>query len=158
MHYRAISLINLPKTYDDAILAQFVLHHATDSNRTVRVEWLQCHYTCQTFKCRFAVGQLSVNCWYTAGRQLADRLLGELFFTFAHISCLRRISSQQKKTPGNKKVRVFYLVSTLKRRSLFAADWRYTYAASPHSLGLVTKIPSNDLKIHPEILQKSFNV
>ena len=24
------------------------------------------------FKCRFAVGQLSVNCWYTAGRQLAD--------------------------------------------------------------------------------------
>ena len=46
-----------------------MLHHTTDSNRTVRVEWLQCHYTCQTFKCRFAVGQLSVNCWYTAGRQ-----------------------------------------------------------------------------------------
>jgi len=38
-----------------------------------------------------AVGQLSVNCWYTAGRQLAmqqytDRLLGELFFTFSQIS------------------------------------------------------------------------
>ena len=33
-------------------------------------------------KCWFAVGQLSVNCWYTAGRQLTDRLLGELFFTF----------------------------------------------------------------------------
>ena len=26
------------------------------------------------FKCRFAVGQLSVNCWYTAGRQLADSI------------------------------------------------------------------------------------
>ena len=26
------------KTYDDAILAQFVVHHATDSNRTLRVE------------------------------------------------------------------------------------------------------------------------
>ena len=25
-------------------------------------------------KCRFAVGQLSVNCWYTAGRQLADSI------------------------------------------------------------------------------------
>ena len=82
MHYRAISSINLPKTYDDAILAEFVVNHATDSNRTVRVEWLRCHYTCQIFKCRFAVGQLSVNCWYTAGRQLANRLLGELFFTF----------------------------------------------------------------------------
>ena len=56
------------KTYD-AILAQFVVHHSTDSYRTVRVEWLQCHYTCQIFKCRFPVGQLSVNCWYTAGRQ-----------------------------------------------------------------------------------------
>ena len=72
-----------------------------------------------------------------------------------------------KKAPENKdlekssrkqKARVFYLVSRLKRRSLFAADWRYTYAASPHSLGLVTKIPSNDLKIHPEILQKIFNI
>ena len=61
MHYRAISYINLPKTYDDSILAQFVVHHATDSNRT-----------CQIFKCRFAVGQLSVNCWYTAGRQYTD--------------------------------------------------------------------------------------
>ena len=49
-----------------------VVHHATDSNRTVRVEWLQCHYTCQIFKCRFAVGQLSVNCCYTAGRQCTD--------------------------------------------------------------------------------------
>ena len=38
MHYRAISQINLPKTYDDAILAQFVVHYVTDSNRTVRVE------------------------------------------------------------------------------------------------------------------------
>ena len=82
MHYRAISYINLPKTYDEAILAQFVVHHATDSNRTIRVECLRCHHTCQIFKCRFAVGKLSVNCWYTAGRQLADRLLGELFFTF----------------------------------------------------------------------------
>ena len=27
-----------PPPYDDAILAQFVVHHATDSNRTVRVE------------------------------------------------------------------------------------------------------------------------
>ena len=44
------------------------------------------------FKCRFAVGQLSVNCWYTAGRQLASRLLGELFFTFT--ICLQpRIAS-----------------------------------------------------------------
>ena len=86
MHYRAISYINLPKTYDDAILAQFVVHHATDSNRTIRVECLRCHHTCQILKCRFAVGQLSVNCWYTACRQLAnstDRLLGELFFTFS---------------------------------------------------------------------------
>ena len=62
------------KTYDDAILAQFVVHHATDSNRAVRVEWLRCHYTCQIFKCRFAVGQLSLNCWYTPGRQLADSI------------------------------------------------------------------------------------
>ena len=74
MHYRAISYINLPKTYDDSILAQFVVHHATDSNRTIRVECLRCHHTCQIFKCRFAVGQLSVNCWYTAGRQLADSI------------------------------------------------------------------------------------
>ena len=44
------------------------------SNRTVRVEWLQCHYTCQIFKCQFAVGQLSVNCWHTAGWQLADSI------------------------------------------------------------------------------------
>ena len=87
MHYKAISYINLPKTYDDAILAQFVVHHATDSNRTIRVECLRCHHTCQIFKCRFAVGQLSVNCWYTAGRQYIDRLLGELFFTFTTISC-----------------------------------------------------------------------
>ena len=64
MHYRAISYINLPKTYDDAILAQFVVHHATDSNRMIRVECLRCRHTCQIFKCRFAVGQLSVNCWY----------------------------------------------------------------------------------------------
>ena len=56
MHYRAISYINLPKTYDEAILAQFVVHHATDSNRTIRVECLRCHHTCQIFKCRFAVG------------------------------------------------------------------------------------------------------
>ena len=61
MHYRAISYINLPKKYDDSILAQFVVHHATDSNRTIRVECLRCHHTCQIFKCRFAVGQLSVN-------------------------------------------------------------------------------------------------
>ena len=72
MHYRAISYVNLPTTYDEAILAQFVVHHATDSDRTIRVECLRCHHTCQIFKCRFAVGQLSVNCWYTAGRQLAD--------------------------------------------------------------------------------------
>ena len=82
MHYRAISYVNLPTTYDEAILAQFVVHHATDSDRTIRVECLRCHHTCQIFKCRFAVGQLSVNCWYTAGRQYTDRLLGELFFTF----------------------------------------------------------------------------
>ena len=82
MHSRAISYINLPKTYDEAILAQFVVHHATDSNRTIRVECLRCHHTCQIFKCRFAVGQLSVNCWYTASRQYTDRLLGKLFFTF----------------------------------------------------------------------------
>ena len=74
MHYRAISSINLPKTYDDAILAQFVVPHATDSNRTIRVECLRCHHTFQIFKCRFAVGQLSVNCLYTAGRQLADSI------------------------------------------------------------------------------------
>ena len=74
MRYRAISYINLPKTYNDSILAQFVVHHATDSNRTIRVECLRCHHTCQIFKCRFAVGQLSVNCWYTAGRQLADSI------------------------------------------------------------------------------------
>ena len=67
MHDRAISYINLPKTYDDAILAQFVVNLATDSNRTIRVECLRCHHTCQIFKCRFAVGQLSVNCWDTAG-------------------------------------------------------------------------------------------
>ena len=71
--------------YDDAILVQFVVHHATDSNRTIRVECLRCHHTCQIFKCRFAVGQLSVNCWYTAGRQYTDRLLGELFFTFSDL-------------------------------------------------------------------------
>ena len=75
MHYRAISYKNLPSTYDEAILAQFVVHHATDSDRTIRVECLRCHHTCQIFKCRFAVGQLSVNCWYTAGRQLADSWL-----------------------------------------------------------------------------------
>ena len=74
MHYRAISYVNLPTTYDEAILAQFVVHHATDSNRTIRVECLRCHHTCQIFKCRFAVSQLSVNCWYTAGRQLADSI------------------------------------------------------------------------------------
>ena len=44
-----------------------VVHHATYSNRTIRVECLRCHHTCQIFKCRFAVGQLSVNSWYTAG-------------------------------------------------------------------------------------------
>ena len=79
-------------TYDDAILAQFVVHHATDSNRTVRVECLRCQYTCQIFKCLFAVGQLLVNCWYTASLQYADRLLGELFFTFTKISvvCARQ--------------------------------------------------------------------
>ena len=82
MHYRAISYINLPKIYDEAILAQFVVHHATDSNRTIRVECLRCHHTCQIFKCRFAVGQLSVYCRPTVGRQYTDRLLGELFFTF----------------------------------------------------------------------------
>ena len=70
MHYREISYINLPKTYDDTILAQFVVHHATDSNRTIRVECLRCHHTCQIFKCRFAVGQLSVNCWYTMKEML----------------------------------------------------------------------------------------
>ena len=74
MHYRAISYINLPKTYDDAILAQFVVHHATDSNRTIREECLRYHHTCQIFKCRFAVGQLSVNCWYTASQQLTDSI------------------------------------------------------------------------------------
>ena len=58
MHYRAISYVNLPRTYDDAILAQFVVHHGTFSNRTIRVITL--------VKCRFAVGQLSVNCWYSA--------------------------------------------------------------------------------------------
>ena len=31
-----------------------------------------CTYTCQIFKCQFAVGQVSVNCWYTAGRQYTD--------------------------------------------------------------------------------------
>ena len=67
-------IINLPKTYDDAILAQFVVHHATDSNRTIREECLRCHHTCQIFKCRFAVGQLSVNCWYTASQQLTDSI------------------------------------------------------------------------------------
>ena len=45
---------------------------STDSNRTVRVECLRCHYTCQIFKCRFHVGQLSVNCCYTAGRQYTN--------------------------------------------------------------------------------------
>ena len=50
------------------MLAQFVVHHATDSNRTVTVEWLRCHYTCQIF----SVGLLLVNCRYTAGWQLAD--------------------------------------------------------------------------------------
>ena len=65
MHYRAISYINLPKKYDDASLVQFVVHHATDSNRTIRVECLRCHHTCQIFKCRFAVGQLSADSWPT---------------------------------------------------------------------------------------------
>ena len=69
MHYRAISYINLPKTYDEAILAQFVVHHATDSNRTIRVECLRCHHTCQIFKCRFAVGQLPADSWPTVYRQ-----------------------------------------------------------------------------------------
>ena len=66
-----------------------MVHHATDSNRTIRVECLRCHHTCQIFKCRFAVGQLSVNCWYTAGRQYTDRLLGELFFTFTRCCSLQ---------------------------------------------------------------------
>ena len=86
MHYflcvLAISYINLPKTYDEAILAQFVVHHATNSNRTIRVECLRCHDTCQIFKCQFAVGQLLVYCRPRVGRQYTDRLLGELFFTF----------------------------------------------------------------------------
>ena len=53
-------------------LAQFVVHHATDSKKTTRVECLRCHHICQIFKCRFAVGILTT-----------DRLLGELFFTFS---------------------------------------------------------------------------
>ena len=69
MHYRAISYINLLKTYHDAILAQFMVHHATDSNRTIRVECLRCHNICQIFKCRFAVGQLLVYCRPTVYRQ-----------------------------------------------------------------------------------------
>ena len=32
------NILRCPPPYDDAILAQFVVHHATDSNRTVRVE------------------------------------------------------------------------------------------------------------------------
>ena len=68
MHYRAISYINLPKIYDDAILAQFVVHHATDSNRTIRVECLRCHHTCQIFKCRLTVGILAAS-WPTVYRQ-----------------------------------------------------------------------------------------
>ena len=69
MHYRAISYINLPKTYNEAILAQFVVHHATDSNRTIRVECLRCHHTCQIFKCRLTVGILPADSWPTVYRQ-----------------------------------------------------------------------------------------
>ena len=32
------------------------------------------NYVANINMCRFAVGQLSVNCWYTAGRQLADSI------------------------------------------------------------------------------------
>ena len=78
-----------------AILAQFVVHHATDSNRTIRVECLRCHHTCQIFKCRFAVGQLLVYCRPTVGRQHTDRLLGELFFTFTHFATGMFILSNQ---------------------------------------------------------------
>ena len=70
MHYRAISYINLPKTYDEAILAQFVVHHATDSNRTIRVEGLRCHHT---FKI-LSVGLLLVNCRLTVGILPADSI------------------------------------------------------------------------------------
>ena len=69
MHYRAISYINLPKTYDEAILAQFVVHHATDSNRTIKIECLRCHHTCQILKCWFAVGILPADSWPTVYRQ-----------------------------------------------------------------------------------------
>ena len=54
---------------EEGILAQFVVHHAIDSNRTIRVECLRCHHTCQIFKCRFAVGQLSVSRRPTVYRQ-----------------------------------------------------------------------------------------
>ena len=84
MHYRAISYINLPKTYDEAILAQFVVHHATDSTRTIRVECLQCHHTCQILKCRLTVGILPADSWPTVYRQT----LRELFFTFTNYSVI----------------------------------------------------------------------
>ena len=69
MDYRAISDINLPKTYDEAILPQFVVHHVSDSNRTITVECLRCDHTCQIFKCRFAVGILPAHSWPTVYRQ-----------------------------------------------------------------------------------------
>ena len=84
MHYRAISYVNLPTTYDEAILAQFVVHHATDSDRTIRVECLRCHHTCQIFKCRFAVGQLSVNCWPTVYRQTFRRAVLHFYRVYYH--------------------------------------------------------------------------
>ena len=67
MHYRAISYVNLPTTYDEAILAQFVVHHATNSNRTSVCDVM----TLVNF---LSVSLLLVNCWYTAGLELADSI------------------------------------------------------------------------------------
>ena len=74
MHYRAISYVNLSTTYDEAILAQFVVHHATDSDRTIRVECLRCHHKFLSVglllvNCRLTVGILPADSWPTAYRQ-----------------------------------------------------------------------------------------
>ena len=71
MHYRAISYVNLPRTYDDAILAQFVVHHATFSNRTIRVITLVKFLSVGLLlvNCRLTVGILPADSWPTAYQQ-----------------------------------------------------------------------------------------
>ena len=69
MHYRVISYVNLPKTYEDSILAQFVVQHATDSNRISRVSSVCDVITLIKF---LSVGLLLVNCRLTVGILPAD--------------------------------------------------------------------------------------